>query len=107
MHRHTVALAIALSLRLSSSASAQPLDSSVRTQTDFSRIRLKVGDLVYVTDPERKVEVSGRLTSLAADELSVDGYQFVPKPGLKVERSGDTNLGTARHSDFWSGHWGA
>jgi hypothetical protein len=90
MHRQTVALAIAITLRLSSSASAQPLESSPRTQTDFSRVRLKVGDHVYVLDPERKVEVSGRLTRLSADELSVDGYQFVPKPGLKVERDGDT-----------------
>jgi hypothetical protein len=90
MHRHTVALAIALTLRLSSSVSAQPLESATRTQPDFSRIRLKVGDHIYVSDPERKVEISGRLTSLSADELSVDGYQFAPKPGLKIERSGDT-----------------
>ena len=91
MDRRIVGPAIGLTVLLSWPASAQPLASSPRsTQTDFSRVRLKVGDHIYVSDPERKVEIIGRLTSLSADELSVDGYQFVPKPGLKIERSGDT-----------------
>jgi hypothetical protein len=88
MRRLIAVLVAGGALLTCSPASAQPLTSS--TPLDFSRVRLKVGDLIYVTDPERKVEVSGRLTSLSADALSVDGYRFTPRPGLKVERSGDT-----------------
>jgi hypothetical protein len=89
MHR-----VIALAIVLSSSAAAafgQPLESSwSRTQTDFSRVRAKVGDHLYITDPERRVEISGRVTSLSAGEITVDGHRFVPGPGLKIERAGDT-----------------
>src|SRR5437870_102098 len=89
MPRKTVGVAIAVAF-LSSSVSAQPLQSLPPTQTDFSHTRLKIGDLAYVTDPDRKVEVSGVLTKLSNDELTIDGYRFHPTPGLKVERGGDT-----------------
>ena len=76
---------------LSSSASGQPLLSSPpATQSDFHRLRARVGDFLYVTDPDRRVEVSGRVTSLSDQELTIDGYRFTPKPGLKIERSGDS-----------------
>lgn len=90
MHRHTVALAIAVSLPLSSSASAQPLESSARTETDFTRLHAKIGDVLYVSDPDRKIEISGRLTSRTVDEITINGYRFIPRPGLKIERDGDT-----------------
>lgn len=50
----------------------------------------RLGDLLYVNDPERKVEISGRLASLSDRELSIDGYRFAPKPILKIQRRGDT-----------------
>jgi len=53
-------------------------------------MRARVGDLVYVSDPDRRVTVSGRVTSVSDQELTIDGYQFTPRPGLKVERSGDS-----------------
>ena len=81
MHRSTLALTIALTLCLSSLASAQD---------DFGRLKVKLGQIVYVTDASSGVEVSGPLTSLAPRELSIDGYRFEPKPGLKIERAGDS-----------------
>jgi hypothetical protein len=92
MGRKTIVVPISVAF-LSSSASAQPLQSSPpRTETDFSDTRLKIGDPAYVTDPERKVEVSGVLTTLSKDALTIDGYRFAPTPGLKVERSGGVLL---------------
>jgi hypothetical protein len=91
MHRRTVTLGVALTLLLSPSASAQPLQSSPPpVQTGFGRMRARLGDFLYVNDPDRKVEISGRLASLSDRELSIDGYRFAPKPGLKIERRGDT-----------------
>ncbi len=69
--------------------------------TDFHRLRARIGDQLYVTDPERRVEISGRLTSLSDDELTIDGYRFGPKAGLKVERAA-TPSGTAPRSDSCS-----
>ena len=91
MHRRTVTLGVALTLLLSPSASAQPLQSSPPpVQTGFGRMRARLGDFLYVNDPDRTVEISGRLASLSDRELSIDGYRFAPKPGLKIERRGDT-----------------
>jgi hypothetical protein len=79
-----------------STASAQPImDSPPATQTDFHKMRVRVGDRLYVSDPDRGVEVSGRVTSLSDGELTIDGYRFTPKPGLKIERQGDTIWGGA------------
>lgn len=85
-------LFVASTLLASRAVGAQPAvwSSPPATQTDFHRLRARVGDHLYVTDPDRRVEISGRVTSLSDHELTIDGYQFVPKPGLKIERFGDT-----------------
>ena len=91
MHRRTVTLGVELTLLLSLCASAQPLQSSpLPVQTGFGRMRARLGDFLYANDPDRKVEISGRLASLSDRELSIDGYWFAPKLGLKIERRGDT-----------------
>jgi hypothetical protein len=85
------ALAIVICAAIPVRASAQPLTSSPpATQSNFQRMRARVGDVLYVTDPDRRVKVSGRVTSLSDQELTIDGYQFTPRPGLKIERSGDS-----------------
>jgi hypothetical protein len=90
MHLRVLALAIAF-LSGSAAAIGQPLESSWSpTQTDFRGVRAKVGDHLYITDPDRRVEISGRVTTLSAGEITVDGQRFVPRPGLKIERAGDT-----------------
>ena len=76
-------LLVVSSLLVVTSASAQPGAS-------FHQLRARVGDFLFVTDPDRRVEISGHLTSMSDHELTIDGYRFVPKPGLKVERAGDT-----------------
>jgi hypothetical protein len=89
MHCRVLALAIALSC-CSAAAFGQPLESRSRTQTDFRRVGAKVGDHLYITDPDSGVEISGRVTSVSAGEIAIDGHRFVPSPGLKIERDGDT-----------------
>jgi hypothetical protein len=59
-------------------------------QDDFSHLKVKLGQFVYVTDAAAGVEVSGPLESLSPWVLTVDGYTFEPKPGLKIERRGDS-----------------
>jgi hypothetical protein len=68
------------------------LSASVSAQTgaDFHQMQARVGDFLFVNDPDRRVEISGQVTSVSDHELTIDGYRFVPKPGLKVERAGDT-----------------
>ena len=55
---------------------------------DFSRLEIKVGDILYVTDPGG-VEVSGPLAARSPAALKINGYTFQPEPGLKIERRGD------------------
>jgi hypothetical protein len=81
MHRRNIALAVALTLRVSSPAFAQ---------TDFGSMRAKIGDVLYITDPDRQAQIIGRLTHLSAKEITIDGYRFEPKPGLKIERQRDS-----------------
>lgn len=63
--------------------------SRAAAQADFTSVKIKPGDVIYVTEPSG-VEVSGRLGRLSAAELSIDGYTFRPGPGLKIERRGDS-----------------
>jgi hypothetical protein len=56
---------------------------------DFSGIRLRVGDVVYVTDLETGVEVKGPIRSLSPGLLAIDGYRFEAGRSLKIERPGD------------------
>ena len=66
-------------------------------QTDFSGLKIKLGQITYVTNPDG-IEVNGPLTALSPSVLSIDGYQFRPVPGLKIQRRGDP---------FWDGAaWG-
>ena len=78
-----VTLLVVSSLLVATSASAESGDG-------FHQLRARVGDFLFVSDPDRGVEISGHLTSVSDHELTINGYRFVPKPGLKVERAGDT-----------------
>jgi hypothetical protein len=63
--------------------------ATAQTAPDFSTLRLKVGDTIYVTDTATGVEVSGPLKTFAPAQLSIDGYVFTPVPGLRIDRPGD------------------
>jgi hypothetical protein len=58
-------------------------------QDDFSRLALKPGQVVFVTDASTGTTVSGVATQVTASELTVDGRRFTPAPGLKIARKGD------------------
>jgi hypothetical protein len=62
--------------------------SSAGAQTDFSGLKVRLGDVVYVTD-SGGVQVSGRLTHLSNTTIAIDGYQFSPQTSLRIERDGD------------------
>ena len=70
-------------------AVAIPDAAAAQTAPDFSMLRLKVGDTIYVTDLETGVEVSGALKTLTAAGLSINGYSFTPGSGLTIERAGE------------------
>src|SRR6185436_14057264 len=57
-------------------------------QEDFSRLTLKPGQTIYVTD-SAGTEVKGPLTQISPSELTVDGRRFTPSSGLKIARRGD------------------
>ena len=81
--RSSLAAAAGLGVVLSASiAGAQP-------SPDFSALKVKVGDIIYVTDRETGVVVSGRLKALSPSEIAVDGHVFQPHPGLQIQREGD------------------
>jgi hypothetical protein len=61
----------------------------VDAQTDFARLRVKLGETVYVTDTTTGVEVGGPLKTLSPSQLSIDGHVFSPGPNLTIERRGD------------------
>src|SRR5258708_903425 len=60
-----------------------------QTPQDFSQLKAKVGDIVYVTDLTTGVEVSGPLSDISGLRLAIDGYVFAPAASLKIERRGD------------------
>lgn len=62
--------------------------SGAEAQADFAAVKLKPGDVIYVTTPSG-AELSGRLGRLSPTTLSIDGYDFKPEAGLKVEKRGD------------------
>jgi hypothetical protein len=62
--------------------------SPARAQSNFSHLKIRLGDVVYVTDPSG-VEISGRLTALSPSSLSIDGYHFAPSTVAALERRGD------------------
>lgn len=63
--------------------------SPARAQPDFSGLKVRPGDFVYVTDASGVV-VGGPLTKLSPLVLTIDGHEFKPAPGLKIERLGDS-----------------
>ena len=62
--------------------------STVSAQTDFSGLKIRIGEITYVTNPDG-TQISGRLTALSPAALSIDGYQFRALPGMKIQRLGD------------------
>ena len=66
------------------------IPAAAQAQPDFSDVRLKPGDFVYVTDPASRSEISGVVRSMTPRRIVVGSYEFVPVPGLKIERRGDT-----------------
>jgi hypothetical protein len=70
------------------------LPAVARGQDDFGGLRIKLGEIVYVTDTRTGVEVSGRLTNLSPSALTIDGHTFAPGEDLKIER---------RHNSMWTG----
>lgn len=55
---------------------------------DFSDLRAKVGDVVYVTESSG-VQTTGKLTMMSASTLSMNGRTFMPGDVLRIERRGD------------------
>lgn len=68
--------------------------SPARAQSDFSGLKLGKGDQIYVTPPSG-AEVSGRVISLTPMLLEIDGHQFKPESGLRIDRRGDSLLNGA------------
>lgn len=56
---------------------------------DFSKLNVRIGDMVYVADQATGVKISGRLEALAPSALTVGGHVFQPHPGLRIQRDGD------------------
>jgi hypothetical protein len=56
---------------------------------DFSKLKVRIGDMVYVTDQDTGVKIAGRLETRSPSVVTVDGHVFRPHPGLKIEREGD------------------
>jgi hypothetical protein len=66
-----------------------PCVAQARQAQDFARLKLEVGDVVFVTDRVSGEEFSGVLTSLTPASLVVAGRGVTPRPGLTIERRGD------------------
>jgi hypothetical protein len=64
------------------------LVSPARAQNDFSAVRLKRGDVVFVTRAGGS-ELSGRVTNVTPAVITIDGVEVKPEPGLKIQRRGD------------------
>jgi hypothetical protein len=68
---------------------AAPVAEAQQLAPDFTGLPIKPGDTIFVTDLASGVEVGGRLRALSAGALSIDGYEFRPAAGLRIERRGD------------------
>lgn len=66
-----------------------PCVAQARQARDFARLKLEVGDVVFVTDRISGEEFSGVLTSLTPASLVVAGRVVTPRPGLTIARRGD------------------
>jgi hypothetical protein len=69
---------------------SSPALAAAQSVPDFSALRVKVGDRLYVTNEETGVEVNGPLEMISGRQLALDGYVFTPGPALTIERSGDS-----------------
>ena len=63
--------------------------TAVSAQTDFSGIRLNVGDEVFVTRASG-LETRGTVKNVSPTVLTFDGTSVSPEPGLRIERGGDS-----------------
>jgi hypothetical protein len=57
-------------------------------QSDFGGLNVAPGDVVYVIDANG-VEISGPLTTVSPNVLSIGSYQFDAGKVLKIDRRGD------------------
>jgi hypothetical protein len=67
-----------------------PTAAEAQNAQDFSALRVRVGDKVYVTDGTTGVEVSGPIETLTDTRLAINGYSFTPGTSLTIERRGDS-----------------
>lgn len=71
-------------------------------QSDFSGLKIKPGDVIYVTTLDG-IEVSGALSTISPSMLAINEYEFRPERGLKVERRGDSILDGVLKGAAWAG----
>lgn len=62
--------------------------SPAYAQGDFGALRLKPGDVVYVSPPSGP-EIRGRVTFVSPAAIAVEGVEVKPEPGLRIQRRGD------------------
>ena len=62
---------------------------AAQTTRDFSKLKVKIGDIIYVTDLNTGTSVNGPIGTLSPSELTINGYRFNPRAALKIERRGD------------------
>jgi hypothetical protein len=60
--------------------------SSAFAQGDFSALKVKLGETVYVTTAGTTIR--GTVNALSSTSLTVDSREFRPGPDLKIERAG-------------------
>jgi hypothetical protein len=60
--------------------------SSAFAQGDFSALKVKLGETVYVTTGGTTIR--GTVNALSSTSLRVDSHEFRPGPDLKIERAG-------------------
>ena len=61
---------------------------SAAAQPDFTGVTLTIGDVIQVTESSGHT-TAGRLTEMTSSRVVVAAQEFVPAPGLSIERLGD------------------
>lgn len=59
-------------------------------QADFTTAPVQVGDSIRVTLPSSRTTVSGQLTAITPQSLTVGNRRIDHEPGLRVAREGDS-----------------
>jgi hypothetical protein len=57
--------------------------------TDFSRLKVQVGQEVFITDLLSGQCTQGHVRALSASSLELDGQRFVPAQGMRIRKRGD------------------